>query len=428
MNCLSVPVSQKARQMPDTAASSPTPLGARQLAAALHFGFLLIGVVNTLLGPVLPLLSVHWQLDDAQAGRLFIVQFVGSMTGSVLASVLIVRLGFRRLLVIGFCAMAAAAAGLGFGSRQFGLIAVAVSGVTLGLTVPAMNLLISYLYPERRAAALNVLNLVWGLGAMCSSLVPLAARGGSLALPLGVLTALLAALVVWLLQCEWRAAPAVREQGAAPPMRVAEILRAWLTTPYAVLTGAFVFLYAGTEAATGGWIATYAERFGGASRALWALTPMIFYGGLLTGRGLAPALLCVVPDRVLIFAGLGTTLVGLGIILASDNLSGVSGGAYLAGFGFAPVFPTTFACFTHYFGVRSPSLAGGVFVLTSLGSAFIPWTVGFVSSRTGQLAWGLAVTVVGVVAMLLLQTITLKILSRTANDEDADGEMKGSST
>lgn len=411
--------------MPAATVPISTPPGAKQLSAALHFGFLLIGVVNTVLGPVLPLLSARWQLDDAQAGRLFIAQFLGGMSGSASSSVLIVRLGFRRLIVIGFCAMAAAAAGLGFGSQQWGLIAVVVLGVALGLTVPATNLLISYLYPARRAAALNVLNLVWGLGAMCSSLVPLAARGGSLALPLGVLTALLAALVVWLLRCEWRDAPAVRENDAAPPMRVAEILRAWLTTPYARLTGAFVFLYAGTEAATGGWIATYAERLGGASRAMWALTPMLFYGGLLTGRGLAPALLRVVSERVLIFAGLGAALVGLGIILASGNLSGVSSGAYLVGLGFAPVFPTTFAFFTHYFGTHSSSLAGGVFVLTSLGAAFIPWTVGFVSSRTGRLAWGLAVTVVGVVAMLLLQAVTLKILSRAAND--AGEKMKVSS-
>jgi fucose permease len=53
----------------------------RQLALLLHGGFLLIGVVTTLLGPILPMLAAKWHLGDAEAGWLFTAQFTGGIPG-----------------------------------------------------------------------------------------------------------------------------------------------------------------------------------------------------------------------------------------------------------------------------------------------------------------------------------------------------------
>jgi fucose permease len=49
----------------------------RQLLPLLRSGFLLVGIVHTLLGPILPMLAARWRLDDAEAGSLFIAQFTG---------------------------------------------------------------------------------------------------------------------------------------------------------------------------------------------------------------------------------------------------------------------------------------------------------------------------------------------------------------
>ena len=53
----------------------------RQLAPLMHCGFLLVGVVDTLLGPILPILAARWRLDDSEAGSLFIAQFTGAIIG-----------------------------------------------------------------------------------------------------------------------------------------------------------------------------------------------------------------------------------------------------------------------------------------------------------------------------------------------------------
>jgi magnesium transporter len=64
----------------------------------LHSGSLLVGVVHTLLGPILPMLASRWRLDDAEAGSLFIAQFTGAMIGSALSSSMIERLGSLCLM------------------------------------------------------------------------------------------------------------------------------------------------------------------------------------------------------------------------------------------------------------------------------------------------------------------------------------------
>jgi fucose permease len=85
----------------------------RQLVPLLHSGFLLVGTVHTLLGPILPILAARWRLDDAEVGSLFIAQFTGAMIGSALSSPMIERLGSLRLMAFSYAAMAAAVASLG---------------------------------------------------------------------------------------------------------------------------------------------------------------------------------------------------------------------------------------------------------------------------------------------------------------------------
>src|SRR4029450_2901003 len=76
-------------QMEDSTASSWSR--ARELVVILHVGFLLIGVVTTFLGPILPMLATKWSLDDAELGLFFMAQFTGAIIGCALSSRVIVR-------------------------------------------------------------------------------------------------------------------------------------------------------------------------------------------------------------------------------------------------------------------------------------------------------------------------------------------------
>jgi len=393
--------------------SPPPP--ARRLAILAQAGFLLVGVVNTMLGPLLPMLSSKWRLDDAQAGRLFTAQFAGALLGAAASGPLIKRFGLLPLLATGYGGMAAAVACLGVSPWAVGMVSVFTYGLGLGLTIPATNLLISEMYPERRAAALNILNFMWGLGAVLSPpLISWLAQGGRLDRPLLGLAGLLAGISLPIMRCP----PFDFSPGhiQASPSGSSTI-RAWLS-PYALLTGGLIFIYTGTETATGGWVASFARRLDTSPSARWAIVQSLFWAGLLIGRAAAPAALRLVAGETLVMGGLLATIAGLGMILGSGGIMGASVGAGLAGFGMAPVFPTTFAIFTQRLGALAPQLAGFIFVLASLGGALIPWAVGLVSDRSGALRTGLAIPFLGGVVMALLQLIIILRPGRTRVNSD----------
>src|ERR1700730_13780239 len=80
---------------PTRPASLPTSLAA---PVVLHGGFVIAGIVTTLIGPVLPILIGRWSLSDQRAGLFFTAQFCGSMAGVASLGWLIKR-GYRHALV-----------------------------------------------------------------------------------------------------------------------------------------------------------------------------------------------------------------------------------------------------------------------------------------------------------------------------------------
>src|SRR5215510_2413956 len=142
--------------------------GSAQLSAAVHVGFVITGIVTTLLGPILPELSKRWGLDDAHAGYLFTAQFIGSTTAAACSGPLTARIGLRKALCVGFVVMSAGLAALTFSGYLPGLLSVFLFGLGLGTTIPSTNLLVAGWHPDRKAAALNLLNFSWCIGAVAS--------------------------------------------------------------------------------------------------------------------------------------------------------------------------------------------------------------------------------------------------------------------
>src|SRR6266478_4290205 len=115
----------------------------RKLILAGQIAFLPTGILQTLLGPMLPILIARWMLNDTQAGYLFLVQFLASLAGVQLSGVLLTRLGFRPAFLWGLLLMACGVSTLLLGSSALGMAAVAAYGLGLGLVVPSDNLLIA---------------------------------------------------------------------------------------------------------------------------------------------------------------------------------------------------------------------------------------------------------------------------------------------
>src|SRR5580704_7773387 len=225
----------------------------------LHAGYVVAGIVTTLMGPILPILIGRWSLSDQRAGLFFTAQFCGSMVGVSTLGALIGR-GYRYAFVCG-----------------------------LGQALSATNLWVAEVTKARRVAALSILNLAWGIGAVASSPVVMFAQRRE-AIPFLLYTiasaSALTALILASMNLEPGAADGDHQQFTA---RRGENI----SMRSSVSLAALFFLYVGSENSIAGWVASLTKRMHPDSGDMWTLAPLFFWGGILSGR----ALVALVPFR-----------------------------------------------------------------------------------------------------------------------------------
>jgi MFS transporter, FHS family, glucose/mannose:H+ symporter len=377
----------------------------RRLVLAGQIAFLPTGVLQTLLGPMLPILIVRWAMNDTQAGNLFLVQFLASLVGVQLSGFLLARFGFRPAFLSGLLLMACGVTTLYIGSLSLGLISVAAYGLGLGLVVPSDNLMIAEIAtgsnPERspgsRASAVSLLNFFWGLGAVfCSLMVAWTAVHKLLPFFLGAV-----ALFLMLLALAMRNLPfpaAARAAESSPSSSWPEMAK----SPAIWIFAAFFFLYPGAETAVGGWIGSYVSRMGPRGAAMASMMPAFFWSALTVGRAFGTAFLHHFSERRVLRAAYAGGTAGIGLMLWAPSLAGVIAGALITGLSYATLYPITVARLSQRFGVAARSIGAVMFSLAAVGPAVLPWTVGIISHATGSLRAGLLLPLGATLILLLI--------------------------
>jgi len=363
-------------------------------------GFVVNGIVISLIGPILPMFMAKWGLNDSRAGLFSLVQFSGSFVGVLASSSLISAKGFKPAITLGMALLALGFALLNAPTFVLALAASGIYGLGYGFATPGTNLWVGESYRERRASALSIVNLAWGAGAIVSSpLAMIAMRTSHVGLLLYSVAGLGVALVILLLRMPF-GKPYQEENSASGPSS-----SQMAGTAVAGLLGILFFVYVGTEVGTSYWAPAHAQRAAPWSSNTWALAPMFFFAGLLGGRGAAAAILLHLREVTVAVAGLLLAATGESIFLAGHSHLTLFGGAFLAGLGLASIFPILIAWLSKWYGTRARKVGGVMFALAALGSALVPPLVGVVSRYAGSLRIGLAVPLAGCALMLTVIAI-----------------------
>jgi FHS family glucose/mannose:H+ symporter-like MFS transporter len=382
---------------------TPRTDSSRALTLAANAAFVPIGVVTVLLGPMLPALSVRWSLNYSQAGSLFTAQFLASTVGVAVSGILVSRRGFQFALNVGLLVMAAGVAGLSVGSHLWGLTCIAAYGTGLGLAVPAANLLVAEVNPQRRSAALNLLNFSWSVGAVaCPFLVAGAAKSNRVATLMFAVAGVLLLVMLGIVSMSSRVVEPVLTGSDNKPAKIN-----WGTRSLFVLSALF-FLYVGTENAFGGWIASYAKSLGSMPLTRSVMMPSFFYSALLVGRWIAPLILRKVDEVKLARSGILVACAGMAGLVLSRATPGVLGSAIVAGVGLSAVYPITISLLSREFGPAASRAGSIMFTMANLGGACQPRLVGYASNRFGSLKVGLAIPFIAGTAMFVLYFSTWK--------------------
>jgi MFS transporter, FHS family, glucose/mannose:H+ symporter len=368
---------------------------------ALFAGFVVCGIVATLLGPGLPTFIARWALDDTQAGLFFTTQFAGSLLGVLLSSAILSTRDYRDALALGFFLTAVGVAGLNSASHLIALSATALYGFGFGIAIPATNLCMAEIAGARRSAALNVLNMAWGFGAIACPVLFLAG------LKANHFTAVLLAVAAasLLLSIFFTALKFENRRGAKSPGISSSQHTIYSAHPPHVpfALGLLFYLYIGTENGISGWAAEQAHRIGIGNAS--TVMPMFFWAGLLSGRGISALILAKVNELWLVIIGLLLSAVGTTCLLLAATRPQVVLGVVLAGFGLASVYPIFISWLSKWYGERARRLGGIMFSLGALGGATMPWLVGFASQHANSLRVGLLVPLFGGLAMIVLVSV-----------------------
>jgi fucose permease len=351
-----------------------------------------LGVVTTLLGPVLPLLAARWSISTVQAADLFFWQFASSTTGTLLGGVAFSRRSFRLPILLGLGLCTVGVASLSFSSFSWGRMAASLFGLGLGMALPAINLAVADANPGHRAGSVSLLNFSWAIGAISGPALLLALRNLNLFL-LSTASALAIALIgsIFVPGMMWRREEA---DGGFEAKRGA----GQLTTIF--LFAAMMFLFVGVENAIAGWASSLAmPSFSSAYTA--TVANIAFWTCFLLGRALAPLALRKISEQRLMYAGVLCALSGVAVFYFASSAAPIVIACSLAGLGIAPGFPVVISRLTEKLGAHSP-FSAICFACAGIGGATIPPLVGRMGAYLGHPKMGLAIPFLALIGLYWL--------------------------
>jgi MFS transporter, FHS family, glucose/mannose:H+ symporter len=380
----------------------------RRFLVTAHLVFVLVGVANTILGPLLPLLTARWHLGDRQAGVLFLVQFVGGFSGAILSTRLARHFSLHGIARAGLLLLAVGFLGLATPWYVVALIGATVNGVGLGLSTPSITASVSEsATPQRRASLLNLLNFAWALGAITAPNTVLAALRHVRFQVTGMLVGYAVVLVLAAFLVPRIQVSSHPEEPAATRMP-RSILR------LIIACGALIFLYVGVENGVAGWLPTFATRIHGFGVERTALLQDTFWVTFLLGRFAAPAFLRLLGERFVLLISILLATLGTCTLLLLAPASQLFISAAAIGLGCAAIMPTAIAILSDRLAGQSGSKLGFMFACAGLGAAVVPFCIGWLSSATNNLRLGMWV-LVAVEALLLSAHLVMSRLSRAVD-------------
>ena len=358
------------------------------------------GIVMALVGAIVPTLTARLPMTLGDVGTLFLAMNATMLAASLVVGLLMDRQGLKLPLVAGAWLVALALVLVARADSLAMLLpAVACLGFGGGMLNAGTNTLVADLHPDpaRKAAALNLLGVFFGFGAL---LLPFSI--GALMSRLGVGSLLMAgAALCAVIGLAVLAAvfPPPKQRHGWPLAELPRLSR----LPVIRLFGLLLFLQSGNEFLLGGYITTLLTReIGlGVAGASYALAG--YWGGLMAARVvLSRLLLHVTPQAVVIASGL---LAGAGaLVLATSTLAlAAVAGTVLTGVAMAGIFPSVLGITGAKFRDHSGTVFGVLFTIALCGGMTIPWLGGHLADAAG-LRWVFVLAAVnfGAIAALML--------------------------
>lgn len=370
------------------------------LIPAMILGVFTYGLIAALLGTVLPELGERFNLTAKESGLIATMQALGLMIASVLVGPIVDRRGKKTGIVAGLSCITLGLVMLMSAGNNPTLVvswccwSTLVLGLGGGMLVTGSNALISDVSEDRRASALNLLNMFFGLGTMVTPL--LAANVSALSSTHALSVTLTAIVGLTLLVNIGTPMPLPTRERGFTVSAAHKLLR----QPPLYLLSLILFFYVASEVGVFNWLVKYLEeekKFarGDARNILsWG-----FALGLLVGRVVASRILLGISEiSVTLVASISMAITTFAMLRLDDPIL-ITGLVFAAGVAMAPVFPTTLAICGNLFSKMTATAMGIVITSGWAGLTLSSYAIGFVADR---LSLGLALLLLPAMSVVLI--------------------------
>lgn len=380
----------------DRPVTSPRALseyGRGALLATGFLAFLAIGAVQALYGPAFETFQARFGIDAQTVSWIVSAHFLGSFTTIALSGLLIARFGYRRPLVAANLALALGAFAIALSPTwPLTLLGALLVGLGFGVVDIGTNLLFARSFGVRGAPALNLLNALFGVGAVMGPLLILFFLP-SVAWPFAILGVV--ALSV--------AGLALRLRDPPPP-DTGERLRISFSRVIGFVL--FYFIYVAAEVGVASWEPKQlTPRFGEEWAALYV---SIYWGAITVGRFIAAPLSARLRPRRLV---LGASALAFAAALFTYQPALAPYAYALVGLAFAPIFPTGLIWLQETFPQRAEQIAPIAIAAANLSPVLTSPLIGRSVDRGGVEV--IPTLMVGLIGLLLVVTAGLAWRTRS---------------
>jgi len=365
--------------------SSGTPFANAVTWVALLsvFGF---GIVMALIGAIKLKLAQKLSLNDAQIGKLISALLFTSLIMVLVSGPFLDAFGHRLTILIGFVITCIAIAIIGtartYGAAVMGCVLLGIGGS--GLNTGGNTLIVPAIDPSNPAAANNLGNVFFGMGAFFMPiLIGLALKKLPLARGLTIIAVVLLLAIVPVLAA------------AYPPVNVGFQMSQFfklLADIIVWVAGLALLFYIGLEVSMGSWITTYLksiqfsdERASGVLSAFWI--------ALMVGRLAASQIVQQGMEGGLVLGAAVIAAVAIFTMTRTRSAGMATVAVVVTGLCFAPIFPTIVGwTFRHFTPDLHGSVFGTIFAIGLIGGTIIPaWIGSFSQGKSIQQSLNIAV-------------------------------------
>jgi fucose permease len=342
--------------------------------AALFLLNLVLGLMVTVKGPVVPALLGHFCATKTDIGVMLALVTVGGAVSVLIGGWLTDALGPRTVFVLGLVLSCASFALFAVGrSMIIGHILMFFMGAGAGLIQGASNGFVLALRGQRALALINISQFFFGIGAILGPLLAgLLLRHGYAWQTSFEVTAFSVAMCAPLLLA-FRRAPSSPE--CKPPLSL-------LRCPAFLFFGLVGMVYITLELGISEWIASLLIGYFGMDAGFAASWSSLFWGGIAAGRFGTGVYLSHVEPRRLLFGAACAVPPSLVVLITTSSKTLALVAIALCGLALAPIFPTLLGM-TGAAARRNEGGAAGIVVAISvLGASVLRPLMAALASRT----------------------------------------------